>query len=62
MSGDELHQRIEALKIRRKNDRINKILYCAAKGDLVGMKLALKVGVSGTCSYTKCCEIIYSAA
>ena len=43
MSGDELHQRIEALKIRRRNDRINKILYSASKGDLAGMKEALKV-------------------
>jgi hypothetical protein len=45
MSGDELHQRIEALKIRRRNDRINKILYSASKGDLTGMKEALKVSL-----------------
>jgi hypothetical protein len=43
MNGDELHQRIEALKIRRRNDRINKILYCAARGDLNEMKESLKV-------------------
>ena len=43
LSGDELHQRIETLKIRRRNDRIHKILFSAAKGDLNGMKEALKV-------------------
>ena len=41
--GDELHQRINALKERRKNDKINLILYAAAKGDLSGLTDALKV-------------------
>jgi hypothetical protein len=43
IGGDELHQRINALKERRKNDRINLILYAAARGDLAGLKDALKV-------------------
>ena len=37
-----MHQRIDQLKQRRSNDRINLILSAAARGDLPSMKLALK--------------------
>jgi hypothetical protein len=40
---DEIHQRINELKQRRRNDRINQILSAAAEGDLTAMKAALKV-------------------
>ncbi len=43
MGGDELHQRINDLKERRRNDRINLILNAAANGDLPGLKEAMKV-------------------
>ena len=38
-----MHQRIEALRQRRSNDRINMILSAAARGDVTTMKEALKV-------------------
>jgi hypothetical protein len=41
--GDNIHQRIDLLKQKRKNDKINQILSAAAKGDLVSIKAALKV-------------------
>ena len=41
--NDEMHQRIEALKIRRQTERTKLILSAAAKGDLDAMKQALKV-------------------
>jgi hypothetical protein len=50
--GDEIYQRIDALKQRRRNDKINQILSAAAEGDLLAMKAALKVknaGVVSTC-------------
>jgi hypothetical protein len=40
---DEIHQRIDALKQRRRNDKINQILSAAAEGDLISLKAALKV-------------------
>jgi hypothetical protein len=40
---DEIHQRIDTLRRRRRNDKINQILSSAAKGDLVSMTAALKV-------------------
>ncbi len=40
---DEIHQRINELKQRRRNDRINQILSAAAEGDLKAMQAALKV-------------------
>ena len=43
MGGDELHQRINDLKERRRNDRINLILNAAANGNLAGLSEALKV-------------------
>ncbi len=45
MGGDELHQRINDLKERRRNDRINVILNAAANGDLAGLSEALKVSI-----------------
>jgi len=42
MGGDELHQRINDLKERRRNDRINLILNAAANGNLAGLSEALK--------------------
>ena len=48
--GDEIHQRIDALKQRRRNDRINQILSAAAIGDLLAMKAALKVQSAGLVS------------
>ena len=43
---DDIHQRIDALKQRRRNDRINQILSAAADGDLTSMKTALKVQIT----------------
>ncbi len=43
VADDEIHQRIDTLKQRRKNDKINQILSAAAEGDLVSMTAALKV-------------------
>jgi hypothetical protein len=43
MAGGDLEQRIMTLKARRKNDKINLILYAAAKGDVAGLEKALKV-------------------
>ena len=40
---DEIHQRIDTLKQRRRNDKINLILSSTAKGDLETMTTALKV-------------------
>jgi hypothetical protein len=45
---DDIHQRIDALKQQRRNDRINQILSAAADGDLMLMKAALKVPHSVT--------------
>jgi hypothetical protein len=42
-SGDELHQRIKYLKDKRKSDLVNLVLNAAGKGDLGGLKQALKV-------------------
>jgi hypothetical protein len=42
---DEIHQRIDTLKQRRRNDKINLILSSAAKGDLETMTTALKVQI-----------------
>ena len=39
---DETQHRIETLTTKRQNDRINLILSAAAKGDLAGLKHALK--------------------
>ena len=43
LGGDETQQRVETLKTKRQNDRINFILSAAAKGDLAGLKHALRV-------------------
>ncbi len=43
MGGNELHQRINDLKERRRNNRINLILNAAANGNLTGLKEAFKV-------------------
>ena len=43
MGGDETHQRVETLKTKRQNERIHFILSAAGKGDLPGLKHALKV-------------------
>jgi hypothetical protein len=40
---DEIHQRIDMLKQRRRNDKISQILSSAAEGDLVSLTAALKV-------------------
>lgn len=40
--GNDLDQRIKSLKEKRKNDRVNLVLYAAAKGDLQALKTALK--------------------
>ena len=40
---DGASQRIEALKIRRKNERTKLILSACSKGDLESLKQALKV-------------------
>jgi hypothetical protein len=45
LGGDELHQRINDLKERRRNDRINVVLNAAANGNLVGLSEALKVPI-----------------
>ena len=41
--ADEVSQRIEALKTRRQTQRTKLILTAAGKGDLEGLKQALKV-------------------
>jgi hypothetical protein len=42
-SGDELSQRIKYLKDKRKSDLVNLVLNAAGKGDLAGLKQALRV-------------------
>jgi hypothetical protein len=41
--GWGMKQKIDALKMRRRQDRINVILTAAARGDLVAMKQAFRV-------------------
>ena len=41
--GFGMKQKIEALKIRRRNDRINSILTAAARGDVAAMRKAFRV-------------------
>ncbi len=61
---DDIHQRISALKQRRRNDRINQILSAAAEGDLASMKAALKVQICTAFPFTKykslikCCHYV----
>ena len=43
--SDELRQRIKNLKERRKCDKINLILYAAARGNLVALKDAMEVNI-----------------
>jgi len=50
---DDIHQRIDALKQRRRNDRINQILSAAAEGDLMSMKAALKNESANVCDDLK---------
>ncbi len=58
MVDDDIHQRINALKQRRRNDRINQILSAAAEGDLASMKAALKVLLCAAFPFTKCKSLI----
>jgi hypothetical protein len=43
VGSDELRQRITDVQVRRKCDKINLILYAAARGDLVTLKDAMEV-------------------
>ena len=43
MVGWGMKQKIDALKMRRRADRINVILTAASRGDLIAMKQALRV-------------------
>ena len=42
MGNEDIRQRINALKERRRNDKINLLLYAAARGDISGLKVALE--------------------
>ncbi len=56
MVGFGMKQKIETLKMRRRQDRINVILTAAARGDIVAMKQAFRVwshyGASNFAFYT----------
>ena len=41
--GMGTNQKIETLKLRRRSDRINTILTAAGRGDLKGLKEAMRV-------------------
>ena len=43
MVGTGMMQKIESLKLRRRSDRINVILTAAARGDLEGLRKAIRV-------------------
>jgi hypothetical protein len=45
LGSDEMGQRINDLQERRKCDKINLILYAAARGDLVSLKDAMEVNI-----------------
>ena len=49
MVGMGTNQRIESLKLRRRSDRINTILTAAARGDLKGLKDAVRVCFEFSC-------------
>jgi hypothetical protein len=50
LGNDEMRQRINDLQERRKCDKINFILYAAARGDLIALKDAIEVKFCICCS------------